>query len=123
MEHSGSFFDDHPVIIIFSGINTGKTSFLLEHKNYKNFELKEQDECIIDTGKKCICELINSYKQHIKNRQIILVATNYDCWLQNFEETFNTGQTKLFDTLQWINIINHCLKLSRFGPSLGYPHH
>lgn len=98
------------VIVVFTGVKTGKTTLLENTTNrpkYFGVSIVEQDECIIDTGYDCNCRYIKMYKeylhQHVFEPIILLAATNLNCWKKNFKDVY-CFPPRFYSTFQWYQI-------------------
>lgn len=109
--------------VIYTGVKTGKSSFLENESDEKYDEyygssyinrdvwkVMEQDGLILDDQSKCICRYIKSTADCFKesNRRsplIILAATNLDCWLASFKEVHIYPQ-KFYTIKEWYKMLD-----------------
>lgn len=112
------------VRVIFSGVGSGKSSFLEEETDdysdeyygyssvdYKGWRVAEQDTFIIDDQSECICRYIKMTADCFKRRKtgimqplVILAATNYNCWKSSFKETIKIPH-RFYHTKEWYEIL------------------
>lgn len=90
----------------FTGIKTGKSTFLERKPKFFDVSIVEQDECIIDTGNACNCRYIQMYKNlhdYVFEPIILLAATNLLCWRRNFSDSF---PSRFYSSPQWYDLFD-----------------
>jgi hypothetical protein len=121
--HNQQFLDfGAEVVVIFTGIKTGKSSFLESESNqeyheyygssclnYNGWKILEQDSLIIDNQERCICHNLKLtsdcfLNSKLKSPMIFLVATNLKCWSSSIKNIHIFSQ-KYYNTSEWYNII------------------
>lgn len=131
MNHNSHFLDfGVETKVIFTGVKTGKSSFLHSKTSgiydeyygsnsveILNWKIVEQDSIIIDDQSPCVCHHLRSaalcYKEsYCLYPMIILGATNKACWLSSFESVA-IYPNKFYTSKEWIRLIKSNIYISK----------